>query len=197
MANKIGKLIVITGETASGKDTVTEKLLGKHTDWKKIITTTTRLPRTGEKNHKDHEFITKDAFLKLKKENGFLETIEYAGNFYGTTKSSLDPVLGGKTLIWRIDISMASNVDKLFEKSFPKTIAGLLKANTEVIFLKLQDAETQKIRLQKRGMSEDDIKLRMIQDKKNLSKGHFKNIVINIEGQLENTIKEVEKIIKS
>lgn len=193
----IGKLIVITGETAAGKDTVTANLLSLHPDWKKIITTTTRNPREGEINHIDHDFISKDEFLKLKSQEGFLESIEYAGNYYGTPKKALDPLLTGTNLIWRIDISMAAKVEGWLKNAFPKSVAGKIKKNTRVIFIKLQDNTTQCQRLIERGMSKAEISSRIEQDNKNLKSGNFKNIVINYNGKLEETVKKVEGIINS
>jgi len=191
----LGKLIVITGQTGSGKDTVVEKLLTLHPTWKKIVTTTTRQIRPGETNHKEYNFIDKTTFQKLNSENGFLEINEYAGNFYGTPKSALDPLLSGQSLIWRIDISMAAKVIDFLNNAYDSTLAQELIDNTKIIFLKLEDNLTQKKRLEKRGMKESDVNKRIEQENKDLAQGKFQNIVINHEGKLEETVKTVEKII--
>lgn len=186
MMDQIGKLIVITGATVSGKDTVVAELLKIHPHWKKVITTTTRPPRPGEIDGIDYHFINEEVFQKMKKNDEFLETVEYAGNHYGTTRSALNPVLQGQILIWRIDASRATQIDKLF-----------IKANTKVIYLKLPNNETRQKHFLKRGMKESDIRKRIKQDKIDCNVGNFKNVVINYEGQLEKTVKIVEKIIET
>lgn len=177
-----GKLIVITGATVSGKDTVMAKLLKINPAWKKVVTTTTRPPRPDERNGIDYNFINLETFQKMKAEDEFLETVEYAGNSYGTAKSALNPVLHGQTLIWRIDASRATKVDKLFD-------------NVKVIYLKLPDHATRQKHFLKRGMKESDIEKRIKQDEIDWNVGNFKNVVINYEGKLNETIQTVEKII--
>ncbi|MFA5933377.1 MAG: hypothetical protein WCV81_03905 [Microgenomates group bacterium] len=192
-----GKLIVITGATVSGKDTVVASLLKAHPFWKRVVTTTTRPIRTEETNGIDYNFIDKETFQKMKENDEFLETVEYADNYYGTTKSILDPALQGQILIWRIDASRAAQVNKLFEDSFDAKIANYLKANTKVIYLKLENNSVRQKHFLERGMIKDDINKRLKQDEIDYHVGNFKNIVINYEGKLEQTMASVEEIINS
>ena len=53
---------------------------------------TTRQPRIGEEDGKAYHFVDKEAFLKLRSENGFIETAEFAGNHYGTSKLAVKTV---------------------------------------------------------------------------------------------------------
>ncbi len=76
-------LICFMGPSASGKTFVSEKFFGKS---KKIITTTTRKKRPKEKNKVDYYFISHTSFQALMEKKAFLETDEYAGEFYGTRK---------------------------------------------------------------------------------------------------------------
>lgn len=190
-----GKLIVITGATVSGKDTVVAELQKNHPSWKKVITTTTRLIRPEEKNGVDYYFVSKEVFLKMQKNEEFLETVAYAGNQYGTTKSVLNQILQGQTIIWRIDASRASQINKLFDDSFNEKTANYLKENTVVVYLKLPNNLIRQKHFLKRHMKEDDIKKRIKQDEIDWNLGNFQNIVINYEGQLENTVRNVETII--
>lgn len=194
--DQIGKLVVITGATVSGKDTVVAELQKNHPTWQKVVTTTTRPPRPGEIEGIDYHFIDEETFQKMKVNNEFLESVEYAGNHYGTTKTVLNPVLQGQTIIWRIDASRACQVDKLFDDLYDQKTANFLKANTKVVYLKLPNDETRQKHFLKRGMEESDIKKRIKQDKIDCNVGNFKNVVINYEGQLEKTVNLVEKIIR-
>lgn len=194
---QIGKLIIITGATVSGKDTVMASLLKINPSWKKVITTTTRPPRPEEHEGIDYHFISEEVFLKMKNNNEFLETVEYAGNHYGTTKSALDPILQGHTIIWRIDASRASKISTLFDNSFDKETSRSLNSKTKIVYLKLPDDQTRQKHFLKRGMAKSDIQKRIKQDEIDWDLGNFEHIVINYEGKLEETLQTVKTIIEA
>ena len=78
-------MIVIVGESASGKSTLAKK----YEDWldfKRIVTYTTRQPRQNEKEGVDYHFIDDAEFERLNKEGFFAETAEYNGWKYGSAK---------------------------------------------------------------------------------------------------------------
>lgn len=77
-------MIVLVGESASGKSSVQNELV--KLGYKKLITYTTRLPRDGEEDGVDYHFINKDHFLTLKDKGFFAETAKYNGWYYGTAK---------------------------------------------------------------------------------------------------------------
>lgn len=81
-------MLVLIGASASGK-TDTAKYLMANYDVKKIITCTTRTPRTGEINDVDYHFLSQEEFERRKANGDFLETAFYAGNFYGTLKADV------------------------------------------------------------------------------------------------------------
>lgn len=81
-------MIVITGASATGK-TETAKVLHTLYGINKVVTHTTRKMRVGEVNDLDYHFVTKEEFLKLKDEDFFVETTEYNGNYYGTSKPEI------------------------------------------------------------------------------------------------------------
>lgn len=192
-----GKLIVITGATVSGKDTLVAEFLKIHPTWRKIITTTTRPIRQNEQNGIDYDFVDLETFRKMKTDGEFLETVEYAGNNYGTTKSALNPVFEGQTYAWIIDASRAAKINLLFDESFDQNKAQIIKNNTVVIYIKLPDMKTRQKHFLKRGMKASEISQRIKQDKMDWNLGNFKNVVINYDGQLDKTIRAVEKIINS
>lgn len=81
-------MIIICGASASGKTAVLKHLVSTF-HYTKMITTTTRPKRLGEEDHKDYFFISEEAFLKLKEEDGFIETTKYNGYWYGTQKAKI------------------------------------------------------------------------------------------------------------
>ena len=78
-------MIVLVGESASGKSSI-EKYLVENYGYNKIVSYTTRQPRPNEVDGVDYHFISVDKFLKLKSEDFFAETAVYNNWYYGTAK---------------------------------------------------------------------------------------------------------------
>ncbi len=78
------RVFVITGAAGSGKTTV-RNYLHDHFNMTKVITHTTRPPRSNERNGVDYYFETRQSFAK----NHYLESVEYAGNLYGSSYEGL------------------------------------------------------------------------------------------------------------
>lgn len=77
-------MIVLVGESASGKSTVEKELV--KLGYEKIVSYTTRSPRSGEVGGIDYDFITDAKFDELKAEGFFAETASYNGWQYGIAK---------------------------------------------------------------------------------------------------------------
>lgn len=79
-------IVVLMGETASGKTSLAKEL-EKDYDFNRIITYTTRKPREGEIGGKDYHFVTKETFEAIDAENGFIETDYYKDEdiYYGSS----------------------------------------------------------------------------------------------------------------
>lgn len=78
-------MIVLVGESASGKSSI-EKYLVDNYGYNKIVSYTTRQPRENEINGIDYHFITKSQFRELEKQDFFAETAIYNGWYYGVAK---------------------------------------------------------------------------------------------------------------
>lgn len=185
-----GVLVVLTGITGSGKDSILNELLSLRENTAKIITTLTRSRRPGEVNGENHYFIDKETFLKQKALGLFIETNEYDNNWYGTYKSEFDKVGGGQDLIWRIDLSTALRAKDLL-KVYKRDLAD----RTIVISIDVSDLEQIIQRLKERGMSNDSINQRLTQD--TLFRDQFENKVINDDGKLNEAVGKVINLIDS
>lgn len=188
-------IIVLTGKTASGKDTIQYKLLQKYPNLKRIITTTSRNKREGEENGKDYHFISKDEFEKKQKSQEFIEHVEYGGNLYGTYKNELLAALD-HDIIWRIDPSRAANIRKLIQESFPKETAKELLKRLKVIYITVPDDEVLK-RLKERNLTEEEISKRMEQDAQIWAevKDKYDFVVENTTGKLDETIDKITYLL--
>lgn len=180
----MNKLIVLTGKTAAGKDTVVSKLLSKLPDFKKVVTTTSRAPRPGEQDGVDYNFVSREDFKQKIEKGLFFEYVEYGGNFYGTEKAQLKDT--NKGLIWRIDPSRAGQIREL------------LDCPVLVIYLTVPDLVVLE-RLEKRGLSREEIEKRMNEDKKFWEeyKSSYDFVVENVPGQLAETVDKIIQIIEN
>lgn len=190
-----GILIILTGKTASGKDTIKSKLLGKYPNLKKVITTTSRAPREGEKDGVDYHFLSRKDFEKKITSGDFAEHVEYGGNLYGTTKSELEASLNQDTL-WRIDPSRAGEIREFIKRAFPDEVAEKLIKSVIVIYVAVSDKVVLQ-RLRERNLSEDEIENRMADDAKiwDQYKENYDFVVENIPRKLNETVDKICKII--
>jgi guanylate kinase len=78
-------MIVLVGESASGKSSI-EKYLVDNYEYKKIVSYTTRQPREGEVDGVDYHFISMEQFEALKEQGFFAENAKYNGWGYGIAK---------------------------------------------------------------------------------------------------------------
>jgi len=79
-------LISLVGPSGSGKSTVEQELVKK--GFRKIISHTSRAMRKGEEDNVDYHFADRMFFEKEK--DNFIEFVEFAGNFYGAHKDSIE-----------------------------------------------------------------------------------------------------------
>lgn len=195
--NGFGKLIVITGCTAGGKDTIVAKLLKEYPDLKRVITYTSRKPRNGELEGAELHFISREEFLEMVQRGEFLEYVEYADNLYGTTKKVFDPLFTGEDIIWRMDASGATKIEDNIKKSFGEDIANHIIKNTLIIYISVPNLETAKRRMESRGMSEEEIEKRVRQDAKYWNSDTFENMIKNPDGSLNQTFGKITELINN
>lgn len=188
-------LIILTGKTASGKDTIKLTLLKNYPNLKKVITTTSRIPRVNEQDGLDYHFLTRTKFEDKIKNNIFAEFVEYGGNLYGTQKTEFEQALANDTL-WKIDPSRAGEVREFIKRSFPTDLAEKLIKRILVIYINASD-EAILERLQRRNLSKDEIEKRMSDDKKiwDQYKNSYDFIIENQSNRLDETLLKIEQII--
>ena len=86
-------LIIISGSSGVGKNTVITKLLDRNENLKLLQTCTTRSPRSTDKEmHNPYVYLTKEEFENKIKNGELFEHEEIHENFYGVLNSSLEQV---------------------------------------------------------------------------------------------------------
>lgn len=115
MQNNDGMLVLFSGPSGVGKDTVLDIILDKDERLQRSISLTTREKRSGETDGKDYYFVTKDKFLEMVDGGQVLEYAQYGENIYGTPKAPVDKWLDeGKTVILKIEVKGAQKIRELY-----------------------------------------------------------------------------------
>ncbi|HON07385.1 MAG TPA: hypothetical protein PLW02_04695 [Verrucomicrobiota bacterium] len=79
-------VIVLSAPSGAGKTTLCNNLLRAEKNVERVITCTTRPPRTGEIDGVDYYFLMYEEFEQKIKNDEFLEFANVYGNYYGTLK---------------------------------------------------------------------------------------------------------------
>ena len=140
-----GSLFVVAAPSGAGKSTLVNALLKQEPSIKLSISTTTRAPRPGETHGKEYFFTSADDFVARADAGEFLEWAEVHGNYYGTSRLSVEQEMkNGTDILLEIDWQGARQVRKLFPDA-----AG--------IFILPPSIEALEQRLHKRGTDEPHI----------------------------------------
>ncbi|MDJ1171116.1 guanylate kinase [Roseofilum sp. BLCC_M154] len=114
-----GKLVVITGPSGVGKGTLVRSLLNRHPDIYLSVSMTTRSPRPGEIDGQDYFFVTPEKFQELIAGEQLLEWAQFAGNYYGTPRQTVeDKVQQGTLVLLEIELEGARQI----RASFPQAM---------------------------------------------------------------------------
>jgi len=143
MTAKRGRLIVISGPSSVGKDTLIKRLLELDHDLVYSVSGTTRKPRPGELPDKNYTFLTREQFEELVKKGAFLEHATYNGNLYGTFRDRVERARNeGRDVVLKIDVQGAEQVREkvpegvfifLAPPSIDELIKRQIKRNTESV----------------------------------------------------------------
>jgi guanylate kinase len=109
-----GLLIVISGPSGVGKDTLIRRLLELDPSLVYSVSGTTRRPRPGEKPDENYTFLTREKFEQLVAQGAFLEHAIYNGHLYGTFRGRVERARNdGRDVLLKIDVQGAEQVRRL------------------------------------------------------------------------------------
>ncbi|XP_068605418.1 guanylate kinase isoform X2 [Brachionichthys hirsutus] len=126
--------VVISGPSGAGKSTLLKKLMKECENvFGFSVSHTTRNPRPGEEDGKDYHYVTREE-MQAGIENGdFIESAEFSGNLYGTSKAAVQAVQA-QNLICILDIDMQgvkhikkTDLNPIYISIQPPTVAVLEK----------------------------------------------------------------------
>lgn len=107
----IGRLVVLSGPSGVGKDTLIRAWAARNPRVVRIVTTTTREPRDGEVEGVDYHFVSTEEFRELADSGAFLEFKNVHGNWYGSPKADVEKHLAeGRIAVLNVDVQGALSV---------------------------------------------------------------------------------------
>lgn len=183
--NNKGLLIVVSGPSGAGKDTICQKLIKENSNIWMSVSMTTRKPRPLEKDGVDYFFVSSEEFENKINDNTFLEYASYNDNYYGTPKDKVEEKLNeGKDVILVIDINGAVNIKKIIPSAL-------------FIFIMPPDMETLKNRLiGRKTESKDKVVKRFITAYNEVNNYKKYNYVV-VNDKVEDAVNKVKSIIQS
>ena len=184
-------LIIISGPSGVGKDTIIDALrrrereAGREGDRHYVVTCTTRLPRNGEVDGVDYNFLSRGEFLRMRAARGFLEANEVHGNWYGSPRDQVRKALmAGRDVILKIDVQGARVVKEQVSEAL---LIFVIPPSLEELFQRLRDRATE---------SADELELRQANAAIELARDKdYDHVVTNETGQVERTAERIDEII--
>ena len=185
MNNSKGTLIVISGPSGVGKGTVVDMLIKKLPDAVLSVSCTTRAPREGEREGKSYFFISKETFLRMIDEGGFLEYSNHFENYYGTPRFFVEQKLGeGKDVILEIDVDGAQRI----RREFPEALLLMITPPSREELVR---------RLKMRGTEDEALIARRLERADyEMSRSAFYDYTV-INDDLDETVANILKIIEN
>ncbi len=181
-----GKLIIISGVSGVGKNTVLKEVFKDESlNLCYSVSMTTRPMRFNEVNGVNYFFVNRQQFQDAIDKGELLEYAEFCGNLYGTPKKFVeDKINQGMNVILEIEVKGALNVMKMMPEA-------------ESIFILPPSLEELEARLKARGTESDDTIFQRLKEAKNELRyqEHYRHSVINDD--VNSCVAEIKKIIKS
>lgn len=180
-------LILISGPSGVGKDSVVKALFRRQLPLHFVVTTTNRAPRTEEKDGVDYFFVNKEQFEKFIAEDEMLEYAEVYGHYKGIRKTQIREAMeSGKDVIVRLDVQGVKKVKSLCQEA---VTIFIVPANTEEWLERLKNRNTE---------TPEDFQLRMETARSELQQlPDYEYVVVNARDRLEETVNVIEAIIQT
>ena len=184
-ANHNPLLIVVSGPSGVGKDTVIQALKRRSLPLHVVVTTTNRKPRPTEINGVDYFFISTDQFEEMIRNNDLIEHAVVYGDYKGIPKAQIREAFAtGKDVILRVDVQGAARLRELFPQA---VMIFLMPANMEEWIQRLRDRHSETPESLRRRIDTARRELTHLQE--------FDYVVINANCMLEEAVDNIVSII--
>jgi len=180
-------LIVISGPSGAGKDTVMQRMQERGLPFHFVVTATTRPKRPNEVDGRDYLFVSMDEFARMINEDELIEHAIVYGDYKGIPKQQVREALSsGKDVVMRIDVQGAETVRKMA----PEALMIFITTDSEEELV--QRLETRKTE------TADSLAIRIATARKELKRVQaFDYVIINRDFHLDATVDTIRAIIEA
>ena len=180
-------LIVVSGPSGAGKDSVVRLLLEREPDLVFVVTTTTRPMRADEVDGRDYFFVSGEEFLRRIEADEFVEYALVYGEHKGVSRKEVEAALEkGKDPVLRIDVQGAARIKRLYPNAL---LIFLTPGNEAELRARLDARETEThVGLERRLATAREESER---------REEFDYQVVNQRDDLEGTVKLIQGIISA
>lgn len=178
-------LIVISGPSGVGKDTVIQRMKTRELPFHFVVTATTRPKRPEEVDGVDYYFVSHDQFAEMIENDELLEYAIVYNDYKGIPKDQVREALdSGKDVVMRIDVQGAETIRDLC----PDALLIFLSTRTEEELVRRLKA--------RKTESKEGLKLRIATARQELKRvDMFDYYVINEDQRLDDTVDDILAII--
>jgi guanylate kinase len=178
-----GIVFVISSPSGGGKTTLVRKVMEQLPGIRFSVSTTTRAPRSNEREGVDYHFVDRAVFQDMIRCGEFLEWAEVLGNFYGTALKNVDILEKEKVdLILDVDTQGA------------RQVSGKL-SHAVLIFILPPSPKVLEQRLMRRGLdSPGSVQFRLSSASKEIQEAREYDYVI-INDRMEDAVDQLRAII--
>ena len=171
-------LVVLSGPSGVGKDTLLQRLLESGFDFAFVVTATTRPRRPDEVHGRDYLFVSKSEFADMMEADELLEYSLVYGDYKGIPKQQVrDALASGRDVIMRLDVQGAAKMRALV----PNAVTIFLAPESE--------AELVRRLAERKTETPEGLRLRIATAREEMKRAHeFNFIVINRAGQQESQL---------
>ncbi|MCB8946278.1 MAG: guanylate kinase [Ardenticatenaceae bacterium] len=180
------QLVVISGPSGVGKDTIARELIALRPDsFHFVVTATTRPPREGEIDGRDYIFVSSDEFARMIEADEMLEWAIVYNDYKGVPKQQIrDALKSGKDVVMRVDVQGAATIRKLIP-------------NATFVFLTPKSEEDLVKRLvERKSETTEGLQLRITMARQEMKRmEEFDYVVLNADGEQSLAVAHILAII--
>lgn len=179
------RLVVISGPSGVGKDTVIELLRARFPETYFAVTATTRHRRPGEIDGVHYYFLDEEAFKTRLDDGEFLESAIVYGHHYGVPRGPIRAALTrGQDVIVKVDIQGAASIRSLVEHGIfiflaPESMSELMRR------LRTRKTDDPEALMQRFGTASRELSAAQV----------FDYVVFNESERAERTLEQISSIL--
>src|SRR5919106_3386835 len=180
-------LIVISGPSGAGKDTVMQRMKERGLPFHFVVTATTRPKRANEIHGKDYLFVSKEEFARMIDEDELIEHAIVYGDYKGIPKQQVREALAsGMDVVMRLDVQGAETVRRLAPEAL---LIFVTTENEEALVHRLESRKTE---------TANSLAIRIATARKELKRVEaFDYVIVNRDFFLDETVDKIRAIIEA